>query len=137
MTIEANMKTATLIDGQALVQSIGKPKGAKTFGDLSDVFVRSVVSKFKSNDSQRVNVLFHRYDKTSIKSSTREKRRQSVVPIEHQISGRETLLFARWNRFIHSTENKARLSDFISKEIAIRASKLPITQVLLILSYLV
>lgn len=131
ITNEANMKTATLIDGQALVQSIGKPKGAKTFGDLSDIFVRHVVSNFKSNDSQSVHVLFDRYNETSIKSGTREKRRKSVIAIEHQISGRETLLPAKWNRFIHLTENKARLSDFLSKEIAIQASKLQTTQELL------
>ncbi|KAI5651982.1 hypothetical protein NE865_00319 [Phthorimaea operculella] len=125
------MKTAVLIDGQALVQSIGKPKGAKTFGDLSDVIVKSIVSNFKTNGCQSVHVLFDRYEKTSIKSGTREKRRHSVIPIEHQIAGRETLLPVKWNRFIHSSENKARLSDFLSREIAIQASMLPAGQELL------
>ena len=31
---ETNLKTCTIIDGQALVQAIGKSAGAKTFGDL-------------------------------------------------------------------------------------------------------
>lgn len=71
MTSETNIKTFTLIDGQALVQSIGKFKGTKTFKDISDI-------KVKSNFTS--NVLFARYDKTS---GTREKRRQLPFKQQH------------------------------------------------------
>ena len=39
--------TCTIIDGQALAQAIGKPKGAKTFADLADVFVQTVFRHVK------------------------------------------------------------------------------------------
>ena len=34
-----------IIDGQAIVRSLGKPDGARTFGDVADVFVRIVLYK--------------------------------------------------------------------------------------------
>ena len=60
------MPTCTIIDGQALVQAIGKLKGAKPFTDLADVFVQTVFRHAK-NDCTRVDVVFDRYDCVSIK----------------------------------------------------------------------
>ena len=41
-----HLKSCVIIDGQALVQAIGKPANARNFGQLTDVFVRSVLSHF-------------------------------------------------------------------------------------------
>lgn len=38
---------SVIIDGQALVRAIGKPKEAVTFGDLANVFVSAVFSNLK------------------------------------------------------------------------------------------
>ena len=51
-----DMPTCTIIDGQALVLVIGKPKGAKTFADLADVFVQTVF-RHANNDCTRVDVV--------------------------------------------------------------------------------
>lgn len=48
-----------VIDGQALVIAIGKPQAAKTFGDLADVFVESILQS--GAQFQRIDVLFDRY----------------------------------------------------------------------------
>ena len=45
-----------IIDGQALVMSIGKPDGATTFGDLADTFCNSVLGMGRSY--QRIHVVF-------------------------------------------------------------------------------
>ena len=37
----SNLLACTIIDGQALVQSIGKPPGCSTFGELADIFTSS------------------------------------------------------------------------------------------------
>ena len=50
-------KSALLIDGFALVAAVRKPDKAKTFGDFADCY-------------QRINVLFDRYQKHSIKATT-------------------------------------------------------------------
>ncbi|KAI0217523.1 hypothetical protein LSAT2_030702, partial [Lamellibrachia satsuma] len=36
---EANMKICVLIDGQRLINALGKPHGCQTFGDCFDVFL--------------------------------------------------------------------------------------------------
>lgn len=59
-------KSCLLIDGQALVQAIGKPAEATTFGDLADVYVKSVLKK--GDSFGRVDILFDRYRDLSIKA---------------------------------------------------------------------
>ena len=68
-------QTCTIIDGMAAVQSLTNSSGAKTFGEWSDRFLRHVTSHF-SDSSTRVDVLFYRYVKSSIKGGTRDKRKE-------------------------------------------------------------
>ena len=72
-SINIDNKTACLLlDGQARVIAIGKPAGAKTFGDLADVFTNSI---FQSGTLyKRIDVIFDRYRDESIKEATRHKR---------------------------------------------------------------
>ena len=78
------LKTCCSIDGQALVQAIGKPTWAKSFGDLADALNTSVFSHFNQN-CPRVNVVFYRYRKTSIKFGTRSKREGRMRSIRRKI----------------------------------------------------
>ena len=68
-------QTCTIIDGMAAVQSLANSSGAKTFGEWSDRFLRHVTSHF-SDSCTRVDVLFDRYVKNSIKGGTRDKRKE-------------------------------------------------------------
>ena len=61
------LKTCDIIDGQALVQSLGKPTGAKTSGELGDSFIAAALSQFNMNWT-RVEVVFDRYTTASHKS---------------------------------------------------------------------
>ena len=66
-----------IIDGHALIQAISRPAGTKTFGELADIFVRSVMqSGFHSG---RIDIVFDRYYSTSIKSITRKLKRKGKV----------------------------------------------------------
>ena len=67
------LKTCTVIDGQAMAQATGKPAGSKTFGDFSDAFSDAVFNKFCERCT-KVDAVFDRYRKESIKSGTRAKR---------------------------------------------------------------
>ena len=42
--IEIKAPSTLIIDGQALVMALGKPKRLSTFGDLADEFSRSLLS---------------------------------------------------------------------------------------------
>ena len=67
-----NMQNSTLIiDGQALVQAMGKPTGLVTFRDFADTFVQAVLNAGAS--FTRVDVVFDRYYEISIKSATRTR----------------------------------------------------------------
>ena len=82
---KGDSKTCLLIDGPALIQAIGKPERAKTFGDWGEVFCHSVVERFGDVYSW-IDVVFDRYNESSIKSGTRQKRTDSTQPIRRVIT---------------------------------------------------
>ena len=72
-----------IIDSQALVLAIGKPKNAFTFGNLGKPFlnlVRRIGSKFS-----RADIVFDRYRQHSVKNYTRQKRSATCIPIRRVI----------------------------------------------------
>jgi len=99
------LKTATLIDGQGLVQAIGRPNDANTFFDLADSFFRAVCSK----PGARIDLVFDRYLDESIKGGTRNRRtcgnrnRHIRRIIEKQFMG--------------LSKNTSNLADFLSNEL--------------------
>ena len=86
------LKACSIIDGQTLAQAIGKPSGAKSFGDLADAFKTSVFSYFNQN-SPRTDVVFDRYRKRS----KREGRMRSIC---RNIDSRDIPLPANWKQFM-------------------------------------
>lgn len=105
-----------LVDGPALIQAIGKPDEATTFGDLADKFVDNILGKFRSGYT-RVDVLFDRYNETSIKDGTRENRSGNAQGIRRRIDSRSVKLPQNWSRFISLPANKSELAAFLSNEL--------------------
>ncbi|MES9882793.1 MAG: hypothetical protein ABW185_18145 [Sedimenticola sp.] len=117
---DTHLKTATVIDGHALVQAIGRPSDGTTFGDLADVFI-NVVNK---SAGSRLDVVFDRYNADSIKSGTRTHRAGiRSRAIRRIIDSRDVPLPVNWKRYIDSPENKANLAVFLSNELM--SSQLP------------
>lgn len=116
--------TCVVIDAMAVVQAIGKPVGATTFGDLADSFSKSILSHFKA--ATRVDVVFDQYRNNSIKSGTRT-RRAGVKgrSIRRVIEGRTVPLPTQWQGFISMSANKADLVQFLSQELMNGVSKVP------------
>ena len=110
-------QTCTIIDGMAAVQSLANSSGAKTFGEWSDRFLRHVTSHF-SDSCTRVDVLFDRYVKNSIKGGTRDKRKEKKsTGIRCNVDSRDQRI-GNWERFIILEDNKASLAHFLSTEIS-------------------
>ena len=78
---ELGDEATLIIDGQALVIAIGKPKGASTFGDLADAFIGSVLQSGAAYS--RIDILFDRYYDISIKSGTRKSTAMAQGLSEH------------------------------------------------------
>jgi len=53
-----------VIDGQAMIVALGKPKAAKTFGDYADSFIETIIKS--GQQFKRIDVIFDRYYETSI-----------------------------------------------------------------------
>ena len=110
-------QTSTTIDGMAAVQSLANSSGAKTFGEWSDRFLRHVTSHF-SESCTRVDVLFDRYVKNSIKGGTRDKSKEKKgTRIRRNVDNRDQRI-GNWERFIILEDNKASLAHFLSTEIS-------------------
>ena len=103
-----------IIDGQALVCAIGKPKETGTFGDLFGVF-RSTVLNMGASFNQ-INVIFDRYYKVSIKSGTQMRRIRGNRSIRRVIENGDVPLPSDWNNFLASAENKD-LARFLSEQL--------------------
>jgi hypothetical protein len=112
---------ATLVvDGQALICAIGKPQQAATFGDLADVFIKSLHQAGRG--FKRTDVLFDRYNQTSIKTETRRRRGKGSQPVRKSIDeGRNVPLPAKWENYISHPDNKADLAQFLSRQIILHA----------------
>ena len=101
------MKTCVTIDGQALVQAIGKPSNAKCFGDLANIFTASVFSHFNDN-CFRIDVFFDRYEQKSIKDTARLHRTCKNKPIRRKIEKQNLPLPVNWKQFNDIPENRFR-----------------------------
>ena len=113
-------EAATLIiDGKAMVKSIGKPQKAVTFGDLADVFVGAVLQS--GTQFKRIDIVFDRYYEKSIKSGTRTRRGQGSAAIRRLIESRDVPLPSKWNNFMAHPENKTDLANFLSQQLMLKA----------------
>ena len=115
----SDINTCTIIDGQALVQATGEPKSANTFGDLAQIFSSTCLSYMKK-PCTRVDVVFDRYEKDSIKAGTRSFRKGtgSKRPVRRMVNDKEVPLPNNWKQFIDLEENKADLARLLSEELS-------------------
>ena len=109
-----------LIDGPALMQSLGRPKACLTFGDLADTFVASELNCGRF--CHRIDVLFDRYRDLSIKSSTRDQRnKKRRRPVRRVIEEINMPLPNDWASFMALSDNKADYDRFLSEELIMQA----------------
>ena len=109
-----------IIDGQALVVALGKPNNALNFGNLVDIFVKTVLQA--GAKYQRIDILFDIYQQESIKAGTREWWTKSAKPIRQVIENRELPLPKNWQTFLALADNKTNLANFWSENFLITAS---------------
>ena len=104
-----------LIDGMALVATIGKPSNALTFGDYAEAFQTAVLKAGSRYD--QIHVLFDRYERSSIKAGTRERRTKATRPVRRVIENENVPVPNNWSNFLALSENKADLARFLSEHL--------------------
>ena len=107
--------TKLIIDGQARTMAIGKPDNASTFNCLANVYVESIAASSRGYD--QTDVLFDRYNETTIKSTTRARRSGQAVGIRRVIEDGTEKLPENWKNFLAVAENKSDLSRHLSEKI--------------------
>ena len=116
-TPETTGKTCIIIDGHALIQSLGNPSKCKTFGDYANNFENNVIKEFSGSVS-RIDVVFDQYRLLSIKSTTRSKRAGQKRLIRKVIDRDDLQLPQVWKNFIALNENKEDLAMFLRARLA-------------------
>ena len=104
------MNTVSIINGQALVTTIGKPANSKTFGDLADSFCSAVYSK----PGGRVYIVFDRYFQES--GETLKHMLGGVKRPIRRFGSRDVPLPVNWDRIMSLPDNKANFEDFLSNQ---------------------
>jgi hypothetical protein len=117
--IKLHDTSSCLIDGQALVVVLGKPDGAVTFGDLADAYVNAVLKA--GAKYHRIDIVFDRYRKATIKGTTRTRRSKGARPIRRVVEGRDVPLPKNWQNFLSLADNKADLAHFLSEQLYLQA----------------
>ena len=107
-TIKISKSATLVIDGQAMVNAIGKPYNATTFGDFADIFSRYVYQS--GSEYSRIDIVFDRYQEDSVKAGTRIRRKKGVASIRRIIESRDVPLPKEWQGFLHHQDNKADLA---------------------------
>ena len=117
--IDLQGSACLLIDGMALVAAVGKPADAQTFGAYADRFQDAVLGA--GSWYQQIHVLFDRYEKSSIKAGTRERRTRTIRPVRRVIENKNVPLPNSWSNFLALPENKANLAKFLSEHLIANA----------------
>jgi len=99
-----------ILDGSVVVNML-KPGNAKTFNDyVNDIFMPYIHSQLCK--ARRVDVVWDRYDKTSLKGLAREKRGTAV---RQQVNASAPVP-RNWGDFLRNEENKTSLFAFLAEQ---------------------
>ncbi|KAG1701285.1 SH3 and multiple ankyrin repeat domains protein 1 [Nymphon striatum] len=119
--ITISESSCLIIDGQAMIMSLGKPAYVNTFGEYADVVVKYVLKQREAYN--RIDVTFDRYNDLSIKGDTRVKRTKKSRPIRRLIEDDDVPLPNKWTDFMASTDNKGDLCLYLSNALATAPSE--------------
>ncbi|KAG1647324.1 Down syndrome cell adhesion molecule-like protein 1 [Nymphon striatum] len=119
--ITISESSCLIIDGQAMIMSLGKPADVNTFGEYADVVVKYVLKQGEAYN--RIDVTFDRYNDLSIKGDTRVKRTKKSRPIRRLIEDDDVPLPNKWTDFMASTDNKGDLCLYLSNALATAPSE--------------
>ena len=89
-----------IIDGQALVVTVGKRDAAVTCGDLAETYMKTM--RIAGSEYHRIDVVFGRYRDETFKSTTINRRRTAARPIRRLVESRDVPLPKNWSIFRRS-----------------------------------
>jgi len=108
-------RKATVIDGMAIVQAMGKPPWVKTCAQWADHFIVTLDSKCIEYDE--LHLVFDRYDlPTSLKEATRERRQGRKPATAYLVTDNTQIGNVPAKQFLSSTKTKDELTVYLAKK---------------------
>ena len=104
-----------VVDGMVVVQKMTKkPAMVVTVKDLSECFNDRVMSLTRGFD--HVILVFDTYKQDSLKSTTRDKRRQGKAPVQYQVKDDTSIKHITMSRFLSHDQTKADLTEYLAEK---------------------
>lgn len=104
-----------LVDGMVLVQQMAKKRATiVTVKDLSECFNDRLMSL--TRDYDEIILVFDTYRDDSLKSATRDKRRQGRASVQYQVRDGTTIKHIPMSRFLSHDKTKADLTNYRCKD---------------------
>ena len=115
-TQDVPSRKITLVDGMVLLQQMTKkPATIVTVKDLSECLNNRLMSF--TRDYDEIIFVFDTYRDYSLKSATRDKRRQGRAPIQYQVRDDTNIKHIPMNRFLSQDKTKADLTNYLAAKI--------------------
>ena len=113
---EKPASSTVIVDTMALIQSMRVTSLPKTFGAFTGTILSRLTSIGKQFNAKEVHLVGDQYFETSIKSSERERRHQSVMQLT--VYRPQQGLPVQWKKFLSSGKNKTSLQLFLAEDLA-------------------
>src|SRR6218665_3292932 len=115
-TQDVPSRKIVLVDGMVLLQQMTKkPATIVTVKDLSECFNNRLMSL--TRDYDEIILVFDTYIDYSLKSATRDKRRQGRAPIQYQVRDDTNIKHIPTNRFLSHDKTRADLTNYLAAKI--------------------
>ena len=110
-----------VVDGMVLLQQMTKrPATRVTVKALSECFNDRLMSL--TQDYDEIILVFDTYRDRSLKSATRNKRRQGGAPIQYQVRDDTNIKHIPMNRFLSHDKTKAYLTKYLAAKLNMNGS---------------
>jgi len=108
----APSRKIALVDGMVLVQQMTKkPATIVTVKDLSECFNDRLM--FLTPDDDEIILVFDTYEDDSLKSATRDKRKQGRASVQYQVRDETTIKHIPMSRFLSHDKTKTDLTNYL------------------------
>jgi len=112
-TPDAPSRKIALVEGMVLVQQMAKkPATIVTIKDLSECFNDRQMSL--TRDYDEIILVFDTYRDNSLKSATRDKRRQGRASVQYQVRDDTTIKHIPMSRFLSHDKTKTDLTNYFA-----------------------
>ena len=118
MPAPAPVKVA-VVDAMADVQSLQKLENITNCSQLADQFTNRILERYK--DADEVHLVFDRYDVTSLKCATRDRRYGGQPVIAYHITDATNIAKVPLKRLLSHVKTKMELTSYLAEKVLVKA----------------